>query len=405
MRALTALLAILLLGVVPAAAPAASAYDQVAGSLALIGYPVSDEKLTIAFGTGFCVSTSAAKSYFVTANHVISDGLGNTAKNLFVILPKNPAQRYKATVVRHSAEPDLAIVSIDAPCDATVKVSQRVPDVFENVGIVGFPYVEVCEQAGLCNPKLLLSGGHKGQLIPVATPGSVNQASGTSFIMYSGDTDHGNSGGPLFDLKNGVVYGVVVDILPGYSDEGAPPQANYNRAIPLSGPGFSFVNGAPVTVALDATGGSVRGFMNAGADRYKNAALGSASCRRAWRDLDEGYGEWAQLHGRIVSYAAFVRQPAHEGRKAQLQPLAVELSGHEATLSSKLRAALKALEASKATTIVGPASELVDAVDAGTADDASLAASLGAPAKPGEAQLAKRLDKAAEDMDSVTACI
>ena len=406
MRKAAALLALLLCALAIAPAPAAdNGFAHVRASLALIGYPVDDKKLLIAFGTGFCVSSSASKSFFVTNNHVVTDGLGNLAPNLFAILPKNPEMRYKATVVRHNPDPDLAVVSIDAPCEATVKVSPTVPDAGDDVAIAGFPYTEVCELAGLCSTDLLVKNGHKGKLIPVLSRGTVNEAQeGTYSIIYDALADHGNSGGPLFDFRTGSVYGVVVDALPGYTDEGAPPQREFNRAIAM-GVGVPFINAAPVTVAMDAAAGGQRGFMSSAPNRYTAAALGPASCRVAWRDLDRGYGEWAQAHGKIASFAEFLAKPERDSSKPQLKALAGQLAQHESAVLATMRASLEGLEKSKATTIVRPASDLVAAVEAATADDAALAASLGSNAKAADENVNGRLRRAAQAMDSVTACI
>ena len=256
----TALFSALLLAAGSPLVAGASAYEQkVKASLALIGYPVDDKRLTIAFGTGFCVNSSAAKSYYVTNNHVVTDRTGNLAPNLFLIQAKAPGTRLKATVLRHSVDPDLAIVAVDAPCDGTVKLSRSVPEEGDEIAIAGFPYVEVCEEAGLCSPSLLAPDAHKGKLGPILSPGHVNEAQeGTYSIIYDAKADHGNSGGPLFDAQSGVVYGIVVDVLPGYADEGAPPSTTYNRAIAM-GVGLPFINGAPVTVALDVAPGGQRG--------------------------------------------------------------------------------------------------------------------------------------------------
>jgi hypothetical protein len=393
----------LLLAAQPAAA--ASAFASLRGSLALIGYPVDDKKLTIAFGTGFCVSSSPTKSYLVTNNHVVTDALGDAATNLFAILPKSPATRYKATIVRRSPDPDLAIVSIDAPCDATVKVSPKVPDAGDDIAIAGFPYTEVCELAGLCSPGLLVQNAHKGTLLPVLSRGTVNEAQEGSYaIIYDALADHGNSGGPLFDFQSGTVYGVVVDALPGYSDEGTPPQREFNRAIAI-GVGLPFINTPPVSVALAPGTGGERG-AGGPVDRYAWPELGPPECRTAWRSFDQEYGEWAQMHGKVHSLADFVAQPGNAGRAGELQPLAAQLAGRENAVLGLMRTQLTDLQNANATSLLKPANALADAASASTAADTALSASLGAAAKPsaGDAS-AERLRRAAQDMDSVSACL
>jgi hypothetical protein len=404
LRGLVALVAILLLAVLPAGA-AGSAFEQLKGSLALVGYPVDDKRLTIAFGTGFCVSSSASKSFFVTNNHVVTDALGNLVPGVFVILPKDPSTRHKATVVRHSADPDLAIVSIDAPCDVTVKVSADVPDAGDDIAIAGFPYTEVCELAGLCSPGLVVPNAHAGRLLPVLSRGTVNEAQeGTYSILYDALADHGNSGGPLFDFHDGTVYGIVVDALPGYSDEGTPPQNKYNRAIAMA-IGLPFINQAPVSIAVAPGVGGARG-VGGGSDRYLVEALGSADCRAAWRGFDRAYGEWAQLHGKLRSLSDFVAEPANAARKGDLQAVAAQLAGRETGVVGQLNVALGQLQNAKAPNVLKRATALADAVKSSTAADAAIAASFGAAAVPAAGDAgATSLQAAAQAMDAVSSCL
>jgi hypothetical protein len=397
--------ALLFACVLPAALPAnaaSSGFAKIKPSLALIGYPVDDKRLTMAFGTGFCVTTTATKSYFVTANHVVTDALGNVAANLFVIFPKSPGIRRKASVVRHSVDPDLAIVSIDAPCDGTVQISRVKPEQTDAIAIAGFPYVEVCEEAGLCSEALLAPDAHKGVLGPVVSAGTVGDTLGELAIQYNAETDHGNSGGPLYDPQTGVVYGVVVDELPGYSTEGAPSQLKYNRAVPTTA-GLAFINSAPLTVALD---GSVGGSRGGGSktDRYSDTALGSAPCRAAWRAYDKAYADWAQAHGGVASLVEYFAASGHESRKAQLQPLAGQFAAREAAALGQLRSAADGLHASGATTIVKPAASLVDVATGITSADATSAGSLGS-ATVADPKAEERLAAAVDAMDSVITCL
>jgi hypothetical protein len=277
-----------------------------------------------------------------------------------------------------------------------------VPDAGDDIAIAGFPYTEVCELAQLCSPALAVPNGHPGRLLPVLSRGTVNEAQeGTYSILYDALADHGNSGGPLFDFQNGTVYGVVVDALPGYSDEGTPPQRNYNRAIAV-GVGLAFIDKAPVTVALVPAPGGQRG-IGGSADRYAAPALGPADCRAAWRDFDRTYGEWAQLHGKLRSLAEYVAEPGQAGRASDLRPLAQQLAAQEATVSGKLRAELTGFANAKASGVLRHATGLAGAVDASTAADATLASSLGS--SPAADATVARLRAAAQDMDSVTTCL
>jgi len=397
--------ATLVAGLQPRPANAASGFERIKGALALIGYAADAKSTTVAgFGTGFCVTTSANKSYFVTADHVVTDSLGNVRPNLFAILPKDAGTRYKASVVRHVAPPlDLAVVSIDAACDTTVKGSLGVPSAGDAIAIAGFPYSEVCEMAAMCGPDRAVANGHKGRLIPPLHTGEVSQAQqGDAAILYDAPTAPGNSGGPLFDPHTGDVYGIIDDSLTEYSEEGAPPQRGDNRAIAMA-IGLTFINGdagGPVKLAL--VGSTTRGPLG-GSNRYDAASLGSDACRRAWRDFDEAYGEWAQAHGKIESFAEYAAAPDHEQRTPSLQGLAGKIHAREAAILGRMRGAVAAMQSAGAATMLKPAAALVDAVSASTAADAASAVSLGS-AKPNAQALDARLHAAAQDMDSITAC-
>jgi hypothetical protein len=73
------------------------------------------------------------------------------------------------------------------------------PAVGTEIGIAGYPSVQ-----------LSLASGDLQKLSPSFHAGSVSALSaGDPQIEYDAQTDHGNSGSPMFDLRTGIVYGLV----------------------------------------------------------------------------------------------------------------------------------------------------------------------------------------------------
>lgn len=379
---------------------AESGYKQLEPSLALIGYPTKDTNLPIAFGTGFCVTSSPSKSFFVTNNHVVTDEQGKLAPNLFAIFPKDPKTRYKASIVRQDSDNDLAVVSIDLPCDATVKAAPTLPAAGTPIAIAGFPFTEVCGLAAMCGARNALPHASPDQLQPDLRTGEVNAKlkEGAYWILYDAKAENGDSGGPLFDRETGLVYGVVVAAL----TEGVP-QSWANGAISMT-VALPIINKAPVSVDTVRSPGT-RGPASGGPDRYAWPVLGSADCRVAWRGFDKAYGEWAQMHGQLQSVADFVKGPGHENRRGELQTLAERLVNREAAALDAMRTQLTGLRNAQATDVLKPATALTNAVSTVNSADAVLATSLPTPGKPmGNGTSTGDLQKAAGDMDSVVMC-
>ena len=114
------------------------------------------------------------------------------------------------TVVSRDSEHDSAIIQAHVPAVPIVRLSSSLPSEGQNVAIAGFPFMQI-EIAGLSNM------GLKG-LAPSLHLGSINAiVPDNTLIEFDATTDHGNSGGPLFDPSTGVVYGVVTGVVPGES--------------------------------------------------------------------------------------------------------------------------------------------------------------------------------------------
>jgi putative serine protease PepD len=158
-------------------------------------------------GSGFVYSKSG---YIVTNDHVVSG-----ANSVSVDFPNGGT--YKATVVGTDPSTDIAVIKVDAP------VSLLKPLAIGNSSqlVVGDPVVAVGSPFGLVNTVTagIVSALHRQ--IDAPNNFTINDA-----IQTDAAINHGNSGGPLFNLR-GEVVGVNAQI---QSDSG--DNAGIGFAIP-----------------------------------------------------------------------------------------------------------------------------------------------------------------------------
>ena len=165
-------------------------YAQIEPSLALVIAPVNDKR--IGTGTAFCVGSGNNEAFFLTNHHVV----GNN-DHVAMVLLVNRSQPYRGDVIRVGASDAAVIVVRNASCKP-LALSTAAPEVGTRVAIAGFPYIQL-ELAK--SPSTLEPSFHQGTVSSIAADGSL--------IEYDAQTDHGNSGSPLFDAQNGTVYGLV----------------------------------------------------------------------------------------------------------------------------------------------------------------------------------------------------
>ena len=191
----------LAIAAVPALAQTPSAtYNAVAPSLALV---VTGKENSLSFGTAFCIANSGSRSYYITSRHVISND-----RSPRIVLSSAPSQPIRSAVVRAGSEMDAAILEAPRRCVHPLTLSGRSPDIGSRVAIAGFPSIQV---------RLFLSGLG---LSPSFHAGAISSLlAGGSAIEYDAQTDHGNSGSPIFDPSSGVVYGIATWVSTG--DTGA----------------------------------------------------------------------------------------------------------------------------------------------------------------------------------------
>jgi S1-C subfamily serine protease len=188
----------------PRSASTASTYGKLKQSLAFVFTETADGQA--GSGTAFCIGSDASDSYYLTSLHVVPEGSES------VIVPMNGSSRavVAATVLFRDSDRDSAIIQSPIPAVPTLKLATSPPSEGQNIAIAGFPFMQIeiaqVENIGLSGLAPSLHLGTVNALVPDG-----------SMIEFDATTDHGNSGGPLFDPATGVVYGVVTFIASGES--------------------------------------------------------------------------------------------------------------------------------------------------------------------------------------------
>ncbi len=153
--------------------------------------------MALSSGTAFCIGSDGTDSYYLTSSHVVPEG----SKSAIVPVSASP-EPTGVTVVSRDSEHDAAIIQAHVRAVPIVMLSSSLPSEGQNVAIAGFPFMQI-QIAELSDM------GLKG-LAPSLHLGSINAiVPDDTLIEFDATTDHGNSGGPLFDPSTGVVYGVV----------------------------------------------------------------------------------------------------------------------------------------------------------------------------------------------------
>jgi S1-C subfamily serine protease len=204
----------------------AATFERIRPSLAII-YSKSDKQR--AAGTGFCIYSDATHSDFLTNSHVL---VGND-----VIVEVSDGGMYIGRVLRRGAMPlDAAVVEITRGSIKALTLATALPRPGTQIAVAGFPSVH-------------LSTDRK----PSIHLGSVNSVIGDNgmYIEHDALTDHGNSGGPLFDQKTGIVYGINTFSIASRSD--ATIENYFAIAVPAT---FAFLGNAHVAYQTDTPSGT-----------------------------------------------------------------------------------------------------------------------------------------------------
>ncbi|GAC1409728.1 MAG: hypothetical protein NVSMB64_18600 [Candidatus Velthaea sp.] len=160
---------------------AADTFEKLVPSLAII---VSGRGKSIGIGTGFCIYSDEHGSVFLTNKHVAD------TDDISVRVAQDDGV-YSGRVLRRGTNSDVAVIAISRPNMSCVTLASAMPKAGTPIAVAGYPSIQL----------------RFGNLKPSVHLGSVNALDG-QFIQHDALTDHGNSGGPLFDRATGVVYGI-----------------------------------------------------------------------------------------------------------------------------------------------------------------------------------------------------
>jgi S1-C subfamily serine protease len=199
--------------------------DSLADTFATVHKSLALVATDTALGTAFVVQSDRSTSLLLTAAHVVGKSM-----HVNVYLNDDPSVAYRADVTKTDAQSDLALLTLHKggllPLDIATETREGTP-----VAVAGYPYASITFLQAVSELKPSL---HEGVVSAVRLGGQI--------IEYSATTDHGNSGGPVFESSSGYVIGVV-----SFSVKGA------NGAYEATGiPAIqSFLHSANVGVATD----------------------------------------------------------------------------------------------------------------------------------------------------------
>jgi hypothetical protein len=166
-------------------------YARLRRSLAMV---VAEGPDGVSFGSAFCIASTPKISYFLTNHHVV----GDLDRVHLVFATRKPDLKDGLVVSVGSGDTDLAVVATNVGNIPPVRLAKNSAIEGQSIAVAGFPSI----QFRLAENGLGLS--------PSMHVGTVNAMAGNGFyVEYDAQTDHGNSGGPLYDVETGEVYAVV----------------------------------------------------------------------------------------------------------------------------------------------------------------------------------------------------
>ena len=170
-------------GIAKADDTVAAVFAKIRPSLAIV---VAREGSKVGAGSAFCIESDDKHSYFLTNNHVL---IGDQVSLRVEI----DGGIYSAQIVRRGTPPiDAAVLEIDRGNLPTVVLAAQLTPPGTHIAVAGYPSFHLNSDL---NPSIHL--------------GAINSIlHGGTELEHDAVSDHGNSGGPLFDQESGVVYGI-----------------------------------------------------------------------------------------------------------------------------------------------------------------------------------------------------
>ena len=207
-----------LLGTAAARADLPATVDAVKPAIVVVGsYKATDSPRFTLRGTGFAVGDG---SQLITNAHVLGEGaqLDPAAQLMVQVRTPSGLEPRGAKVVEVDLLHDLALLALDGRPIPALKLRDGPVREGQSVALMGFPL------GGLLGFAPVTHRGIVSSITPIALPGpasrqlaerTVRQLRDGSFDVLQLDATAypGNSGGPLFDVENGEVLGVVNMVL------------------------------------------------------------------------------------------------------------------------------------------------------------------------------------------------
>jgi S1-C subfamily serine protease len=162
-------------------------------------YVFSRWRSQAASGTGFVLRSDERHSEIITANHVISEPAG-PATSVTIYFDSDLKHPYPATVLRRDVKRDIALLSVDAPKKVPLPLA-NITDVQEGmqIAVIGYPRsTEEFKDKFGDDLRLVVNSGIVGAI-------RVNG----EIVQIDAPVDHGDSGGPVVDVRTGHVVGIV----------------------------------------------------------------------------------------------------------------------------------------------------------------------------------------------------
>jgi S1-C subfamily serine protease len=187
------------------AAPFVDVYKMVKPAVVLIVSAFPDGA---AYGSGFVLKSDATTTTIVTANHVVEG-----ATNIDVILDSDLKKRYPATIVNRDHLKDVAVIEIAVGNRKTLSLASAAQiEEGMTIAVAGYPRASGSFEQLVGDS--LRPTVHEGIVSAIRLDGDI--------IQFDAVTDHGNSGGPVFDSGSGKVVAIVrgAPLDPTYAAQG-----------------------------------------------------------------------------------------------------------------------------------------------------------------------------------------
>ncbi len=209
-------------------------------------------------GSGFVYDSDAGHTVIATADHVVAGG-----QRIDVIFDSNVKLRYRATVLEHDRRSDVAFLDVALGNRTPLRLAERAQIVEGNaIAAIGYPRAARAFETVVGDD--LRPSIHAGIVSAVRLNGEI--------VQVDAQIDHGDSGGPVIDVKSGRVIGIVDAQLldPQFAARGLEK--------PL--PGSAYAVSAPTVYAVR-NGLAVGAGAAAGSGATTTVAGGSAAVRRS----------------------------------------------------------------------------------------------------------------------------